>query len=188
MLFVSFSSAFVVRQGIGNWDAKTGLYVRDWHPIALALLTINTMLLVASSGSLELARRASRVRLAPAAPYQKLTENINLWLGATIILGSAFLAGQFIAWQDMKNNGLRIYSDPASAFFYLLTSSHAIHLVAGIIALLVAALTAFWGRPYHTQALVLDATSWYWHGIAVLWIYLFALVTGLILKMNSSST
>src|SRR6266542_3923311 len=37
MLFVSFTSAYIVRQGLGNWDAAAGAYVRDWQKLQLPL-------------------------------------------------------------------------------------------------------------------------------------------------------
>ncbi|PYU82330.1 MAG: hypothetical protein DMG50_11850, partial [Acidobacteria bacterium] len=42
MLFVSFSSAYVVRQGLPTLDPRTNALVRDWIPVALPkLLLIN---------------------------------------------------------------------------------------------------------------------------------------------------
>jgi heme/copper-type cytochrome/quinol oxidase subunit 3 len=59
MLFVSFTSAYMVRKGLPTLDEKTGTYVRDWTPVNLpiALLLVNTGLLLASSIAAELARR-----------------------------------------------------------------------------------------------------------------------------------
>src|SRR5512140_822107 len=71
MLFVSFTSAYIVRQGLGNYDGATNTYVSDWRPITLpmTLLIINSLLLLASSVTLEKARRAAfqEAALAPIA-------------------------------------------------------------------------------------------------------------------------
>src|SRR5260221_7274689 len=70
MLFVSFSSAYVVRQGLPTLDPRTNQLVRDWIPITLPrLLLINTAVLILSSLFKDLARRQDhrqvcRVRLA----------------------------------------------------------------------------------------------------------------------------
>ena len=54
------------------------------------------------------------------------------WLIATIVLGSLFLAGQWIAWQQLAQQGFFFSSNPNSHFFYLVTGTHAVHLVLGI--------------------------------------------------------
>src|SRR6266568_6077897 len=58
MLFVSFSSAYIVRQGLPTIDPRTNQLVRDWIPVTLPkLLLINTGVLILSSVFIELARR-----------------------------------------------------------------------------------------------------------------------------------
>src|ERR1051326_2085755 len=59
MLFVSFTSAYVVRQGLPTLDDKSMTYVSDWISIHLPvrLLLINTLLLVISTITMEPARR-----------------------------------------------------------------------------------------------------------------------------------
>src|SRR5712664_476760 len=61
MLFVSFTSAYVVRQGLPSLDPRTNTLIRDWIPVALPrLLLLNTFVLLVSSLSMELARRQDR--------------------------------------------------------------------------------------------------------------------------------
>src|SRR5256714_14041533 len=58
MIFISFTSAYVVRQGLPSLDPRTGTLVHDWLPVPLpGLLFINTVVLLLSSVSMELARR-----------------------------------------------------------------------------------------------------------------------------------
>src|SRR6266850_2653693 len=65
MLFVSFSSAYVVRQGLPTLDPRTNQLVRDWIPITLPkLLLINTAVLILSSLFMELARRQIKGQVA----------------------------------------------------------------------------------------------------------------------------
>src|SRR5213595_503615 len=62
MLFVSFTSAYVVRQGLPTLDPRTNQLVRDWIPVKLpALLLVNTLVLLVSSIGMELARRQSKL-------------------------------------------------------------------------------------------------------------------------------
>ena len=101
MIFVSFTTAYVVRKAGAIWDPARNEYVSDWVPTTLpvAILLINTLILLASSMTLEVARRraAEDVVLAPIAniPGIRVSENRSLpWVWATIVLGMAFLGGQ----------------------------------------------------------------------------------------------
>src|SRR4029453_10457422 len=61
MVFGSFTSAYVVRQGLPTLDPRTNTLARDWLPMPLpALLFVNTGLLLLSSVTMELARRLVR--------------------------------------------------------------------------------------------------------------------------------
>src|ERR1700675_2902900 len=66
MIFVSYSSAYVVRQGLPTLDPSTGTMVRDWLPLQLPnFLLVNTLILLVSTLTMELARRqAIRTALA----------------------------------------------------------------------------------------------------------------------------
>ena len=183
MLFVSFTSAYIVRQGLGNYDPATGAYVTDWKPIALpmSLLLINTVLLLASSFTLEKARRAAieALVIAPIEAMPGISSGRAKrfpWLGVTVILGLGFLAGQLLAWREMYHSGFSVASSPASSFFYVLTGMHGLHLAGGIIALLYAALVTYLPRSLERRRIVVDVTAWYWHFMALLWLYIFALM------------
>jgi cytochrome c oxidase subunit 3 len=54
----------------------------------------------------------------------------------------------------------------------LLTGTHAVHLFGGIVALLAAGGAALLRRPMESRAIVVDVTGWYWHFMAVLWVYI----------------
>jgi cytochrome c oxidase subunit 3 len=144
------------------------------------LLAINTVLLVISSLTMEVARRniARRAALAPlkSIPGISLEERSFPWLGVTVLLGFGFLVGQWLAWGELKGRGFFVDTNPNSSFVYLLTAVHAVHLTGGIIALLWAAVTSLLHRPIEGRRIVVDVAAWYWHFMAVLWIYVFALL------------
>jgi cytochrome c oxidase subunit 3 len=98
------------------------------------------------------------------------------WLGLTVVLGLGFLFGQWMAWKELADRGFFLATSPSSSFVYLLTGMHAIHLVGGVVALLYAAATALLRRPVEARRIVVDITAWYWHFMALLWIYVFALL------------
>jgi len=183
MVFISLTSAYVVRQGLPTFDGATNSYVRDWGMVELPwqLLAINTALLLISSLTMEFARRGI-TRQAALAPLKSIpgislgNEKSFPWLGITVLLGLGFLAGQWLAWGELKGRGFFVNTNPNSSFVYLLTAAHAVHLLGGIIALLWAGVTSLQHKPVEGRRIVVDVAAWYWHFMAVLWIYVFALL------------
>jgi cytochrome c oxidase subunit III len=182
MLFVSFSSAYVVRQGLPTLDPRTNALVRDWIPVTLPkLLLINTGVLILSSVFMELARRQIRgqasLASAKSAPGVSVVEQIRIpWLSMTFVLGLVFLFGQWAAWRQLAANGFYVATTPSSSFVYLLTGTHAIHLMGGILALFAAGIASLLRRSVATRSIVVDVTAWYWHFMAGLWIYILCLL------------
>src|SRR5436853_5465893 len=92
MLFVSFTSAYVMRQGLPTWDTRTNALVRDWIPVALPkLLLINTGVLILSSMFMELARRQIKgqaaLTSAKSAPGVSVVDQMRIpWLAMTFVL------------------------------------------------------------------------------------------------------
>jgi cytochrome c oxidase subunit 3 len=180
MLFVGFTSALLVRKGLPSFDAQTNTYARDWAKLDLPwrLLWVNTAILLISSATMELARRSviRKVALAPVSsiPGVSLGEEKNFpWLGTTVVLGLGFLAGQFLVWRILHERHVFVNTGPSSSFAYLLFGTHAVHLTGGVLALLYAASTSWWlRRPVEAQRIAVDVTAWYWHFMALLWIYI----------------
>jgi cytochrome c oxidase subunit 3 len=162
MLFTSLSSAYIVRSASAN----------DWTPLPLPrVLLLSTALLLASSFALETARR--KIRAGVSILYKR-------WLLITVILGLGFLAAQLFAWRQLSRQGLYLAGNPHSSFFYLLTGTHAVHLLGGLLGL-----TFLWVRWRHdvTQEMLVakrkaatDVVTIYWHFMDGLWIYLFLLL------------
>jgi cytochrome c oxidase subunit III len=183
MLFVSFTSAYIVRQGLPTLDEPTGKYVRDWLSVNLpiTILLVNTFLLLASSLTMELARRQV-TRQAALAPVRSIPgvsvgdEREFPWLSLTVVLGLGFLTGQWMAWRELANRGFYLATSASSSFVYLLTGTHAVHLMGGILGLLWAAATSLLRRPVEARRIAVDVTAWYWHFMALLWIYIFGLM------------
>jgi len=183
MLFVAFTSAYIVRQGLPTFDPNTNTVVHDWVPVQLPtlLFLVNTCVLLLSSVTIERARRqlARQVALEPvhSIPGVSLgTERKFPWLALTIVLGLCFLTGQWLAWRDLAARGFYVATGPSSSFVYLLTGAHAVHLLGGILALLAAGVSVLLNRPLASRRIVVDVTAWYWHFMALLWIYILALL------------
>ncbi len=148
MVFIAFSSALIVRRGVSF----------DWTPTALPrIFWLNTAVLVMSSLTVEMARKALR---------EHATAAFRRWWWISTALGAAFLAGQGIAWKQLAAAGVYLSSNPSSSFLYLLTGAHGVHLIGGVLALGATALRSAPRRP------AVEAVALYWHFMDGLWIYL----------------
>jgi cytochrome c oxidase subunit III len=157
MMFAAFTSAFFVRRGLSN----------DWVDTPLPhILWVNTAVLLASSGALELARRALRTG--------RRTAFNRYWTLATI-LGALFLGGQYMAWRQLNDAGIYLASNPSSSFFFLLTCVHAVHLLGGMTALGYIDVEALLLRLGPGKRTAVDVSAYFWHFLDAIWIYLMAL-------------
>ena len=184
MIFVSYSSAYVVRKGLPSLDIHTSTLVIDWVPLQLPrFLFINTLVLLVSTLTIELARRQSLreatdelVGARGSSDSSRSGSERLPWLALTVILGLSFLAGQLLVWRELAAHGFYLATSASSSFFYLLTAMHGAHLLAGIFALLTAGAAYLLHRAAQSQAVVVDATAWYWHFMTFLWLYILGLL------------
>jgi len=157
MFFMALTSSYIVRKGLGG----------DWKPVRLpGILWFNTLVLLASSASIEVARRKHS---------EGETGAFRNWWALTTGLGIVFLVGQLVAWRQLAAGGVFLATNPASSFFYLLTAAHGLHLLGGIVALLYVPFRA-WHRSRITQSTAAELTSIYWHFMDGLWVFLFLLL------------
>ena len=162
MLFTALTSAYIVRAASSN----------DWRPIAMPrILLLSTVLIILSSGTIEAAKR--KLKGGFASVHWR-------WLLATIVLGTAFFVSQLIAWRQLVRQGVYVASNPHSAFFYLLTATHGVHLLGGMLALVYLLIRTrktleAEGAQAKRRAST-DAVTLYWHFMDGLWIYLFLLL------------
>jgi len=149
MSFAALTSALIVRQSGAS----------DWQHIQWpALLYVNTLVLLASSVTLEWSRR----------------RHASVGLHATLLLGLLFIAGQLLAWRQLAAQGVFLASGPSGAFFYLFTALHAAHVLGGVGGLVYVE------RRLAVATLApatFTAAALYWHFMAVLWLYLLSLLT-----------
>jgi cytochrome c oxidase subunit III len=161
MTFAAFTSALIVRQGSAL----------DWRHITLPpVLYLNSLVIVASSFTLEIARR--RIAAFMGGLHEK-AESPARWLYITLFLGLLFVAGQTFAWVQLKSQGFGLATNVSYSFFYVLTVAHALHVFGGLGGLVRAI-----GKLNHSvlRRSTLDATSRYWHFMGVLWLYLLLLL------------
>ncbi len=170
MSFAAFTSAMFVRQ-----DSST-----DWQHFQLPhVLYLNTLILIASSVTLEFSRQRfaaiSDAAGHAAASAKILLANGVYWLYLTAALGLLFVLGQLLAWRDLVAQGLFLATNPSSSFFYLFTALHAVHLLGGMGGLFyVLRKLVRNGGVAGTSGL--SAFSIYWHFMDLLWVYLLLLL------------
>src|SRR5207302_1624591 len=131
----------------------------DWPPgdlpvLPLFLPGINTAVLVASSGALQLVvhgLRSGRARIAGPG------------LGIVALLGAVFLALQMSTWRGLYLEGLTPKDGAYASVFYALTCFHALHVLVGVIALAWLCKNAFAGRYSPARYLPVRLWALYWH-------------------------
>jgi cytochrome c oxidase subunit 3 len=161
MTFAAFTSALIVRQGGAP----------DWQHITLPpILYLNTLVILASSFTLELGRRQVAAFMGG---LRVQVVNPARWLYLTLFLGILFVAGQTFAWVQLRAEGLKLSTNVSYSFFYVLTIAHAVHLLGGL-----GGMTLVIGRLKRSvlRRSTLDATSRYWHFMGALWLYLLLLL------------
>jgi len=154
MFFLALISAAVVHKGLSP---------NNWMALQLpSILWLNSSLAIASSLTLFRARQL----------FKRGDESgFSLWWSATAVLGVGFLVGQVLAWRQLAAAGLYMRTNPSVGFFYVLTVSHGLHLLGGVIALLWIKYSR---SPIVGQRTATFVAALYWHFVTGLWLFLFS--------------
>lgn len=156
-LFVLFVSAYAMRLGL-----------EDWTPLPRPrLLVFNTALLVGASLAMEWTVHAAR--RADAGRMRR-----GLAAGGVLTVG--FLAGQLVVWLQLNAAGYFMSTNAATAFFYLFTGVHGLHVLGGLVAWARAALRARHGAEPQAVQLAIELCATYWHFLLAIWVVLYALL------------
>jgi cytochrome c oxidase subunit 3 len=153
MFFMALVSAYVVRKGGSS----------DWVSFRFpALLWFNTVVLLLSSLTLEVARR--HLTQSDFSAFRR-------WWTITTLLGVVFLVGQLVVWRELFAEGVFMATNPASSFFYVFTGAHAVHVVGAVTALLFIAFRNF-DRSKVSRSTAVGVTAYFWHFLDGLWVFL----------------
>ena len=146
----------------------TRMAYEDWRPSPqLELLWANTFALILSSVALQWAQFSVR---------RGRMDGMRVGLLAGGAFTIVFLVGQILAWRQLGTMGYFELTNPAIAFFYLITGLHGLHLLGGLVA---------WGR---TAAKVwgdfdvakirqsVELCTTYSHFLLLVWLVLFGLL------------
>jgi cytochrome c oxidase subunit 3 len=162
MTFAAMIAIFLVRsQSPSFWG----------HIKVPRVLWATTAVLLASSGTFEMARR----RLA--RDDQREFFRLMAW---TTGLGMLFLAGQIAAWLQILHSGVILARNPHSWFIFFFTGLHGLHILvglAGLIYLLIRTREPASGPRYQMKTRVAaNGVALFWHYLDFLWIVLFVLL------------
>jgi len=144
-----------------------------WPPPGLpglpwATPALNTLVLAASSASIQYGLRAIRQGASP-----KLGRALLL----TVLLGAVFLALQVSVWARLYVEGLRPETGGAyGSVFWGLTCFHALHVLVGLIGVGLLTRRAFAGVFSAAKYLPVRLWALYWHFVGAVWALMFVLV------------
>jgi len=145
------------------------MLVHDWRSLSEPwLLWINTVILIFTSIVFHRAKILSD---------KNEFEKAKSYLFLVGFLTFAFITGQLLVWQHYVNLGHYASTNPANAFFYLLTALHGVHVLGGLF-FWARATTKLFTKNYNVlkvrQAIELCAI--YWHFLLIVWFILFGLM------------
>jgi cytochrome c oxidase subunit 3 len=136
--------------------------------LSLPLVICTTICLLASSGTVHLAEKRLRAGAGRA---------FILWWFVTIVLGALFLLGTAYEWHGLiTEQHLTIGRNLFGATYYTLIGFHALHVTAGVVAMLIVLGLALRGEVSNKNHIGVELVSWYWHFVDGVWIVVFSVV------------
>lgn len=154
MLFMSLTSAYIVRQADGNWTFFE----------LPSLFWMTTVVILLSSVTMQWAYFAAKKNNIPTT---------QLMVTLTLVLGVAFLIGQFYGWKQLVFDKVYLVGNPSGSFVYVITGLHGLHIVSAIIVVLLLLVAVRQGKVHAGRMLKIEMCATYWHFLGVLWLYLF---------------
>ena len=157
MFFASMLSAFIVEKAdIGNWKE---FILPDQFLISTGIIILSSFLLFFIK------------------PRLNKGKSIFSLVFIVLILGILFSYFQIKGWQQLTSQGIYLTgvgSNIAGSFLYILTLTHLLHLVGGLVGLCIGTIKSKQNLYSINNYLGLELTSIYWHFLTVIWIILFA--------------
>ena len=161
LFFASLIATYMVYRG----QSINGPYPIDI--IDVPITTISTFVLLMSSFAMV---------QALAATNANDQRGIRIWLLATAILGSIFIAFQVYEFNAFKNEGLTLGTNLFGATFFTLTGFHGAHVTLGIVWLVSLLILGLKGRLGPATSLDVEICALYWHFVDIVWIVIFTLL------------
>jgi cytochrome c oxidase subunit 3 len=155
--FALILSAYSLRMELGDWVPMT-------EP---SILWTNTVMLILASVVFQWTRNHA---------VNGNADRIKPGLLLTGALTTAFLAGQWLAWQELNASGQYLTVNPSNAFFFLLTGLHGLHILGGMYVWARATVRTFGGQEMDVVKHSVELCTIYWHFLLLVWLVLFGLM------------
>ncbi|TXS93693.1 cytochrome c oxidase subunit 3 [Parahaliea maris] len=129
----------------------------------------NTIILLSSSVT---------VHIAHLGLLDGNKKKFNIWLGLTVLLGITFVGLQALEYYEAYGHyGLTLNSGIYGSTFFMLTGFHGFHVMMGMTMLLIQWIRSVkYGHFTADDHFGFEASSWYWHFVDVVWVFLFLFV------------
>lgn len=158
MLFAGFTSAYIVRKAQGDW-------VNFELPSAFITSCIVVVISSLTMAGAQYAFKTGKIAI------------MRIALLTSLILGSVFIANQFAGWDALTANGHYLVGNASGSFLFIISGAHAVHVGAGLVALLVCLLRSFILGAKDIKSLKVNSVAIYWHFVGVLWLYIYIFLT-----------
>ena len=137
------------------------------HSLDIALVGINTFLLLASSWAMVMGLRQIQ---------RGNGQGLMRWIGATAVLGTIFVALQGVEYTSLARENIAVYNSEFGMRFYAMTSFHGFHVIVGVLWALFVVRNAYLNRYSAKNYIGVEIFGLYWHFVDVVWIFLFTLI------------
>ena len=129
-----------------------------------------------SASSFVLLMSSLTMVLAHHAFYKGDARGTRIWLAATALLGTTFLAGQIFEFTEFSHKGLTLSTSSFGSSFYMLTGFHGAHVAIGVMMLMAMFYLSLDGRLHDDRGLNVELVGLYWHFVDIVWIVIFTVV------------
>ncbi|MBW3591662.1 MAG: cytochrome c oxidase subunit 3, partial [Actinobacteria bacterium] len=148
------------RNSVGDGPTRQEIYDIPFTSVSSFVLLMSSLTMVLALSSIQ------------KGDQRKL----RIWLMATVLLGSSFIAGQVYEFTTFYAEGMTLTTSPFASSFFVLTGFHGAHVTIGIMMLLSMYSLSKLGRLPQADASKVEMVGLYWHFVDIVWILIFTVV------------
>ena len=156
MMFAGLTSAYIVKRSQDNVIDIALPNIFLWSTVIILLSSLTVQIAVKSIKAKEMQR-------------------YRLFLGITALLGLLFAAMQTYGFIYLDRHGVQLIwrnSNPGASFLLIIIGLHALHVLAGVVALIVMYCKIYFSKTKSYSSIPAEVLATYWHFVDVLWAYL----------------
>ena len=153
MMFAGLTSAYIIKRNQANWET---FVLPSWFWYSTGVMLLSSLTLVMCRKMFE----------------QRERQKYRMLLTATMVLGLVFVFLQYMGFREMWAAGFTLTKNASFSFLYVLVGLHAVHVIAGVIALMVMFIRGFATKSRNYSVVPVELMNTYWHFVDFLWLYL----------------